>query len=190
LAIQPRVILFWVLFGSAVSTAAALGWFFAKQSSHAPETGAPVARYDTPVPQKREVSLYFGDATGRFLSAARRALDQPADTAAAARRLVEALIQGPAQAGTRTLPSDAGLRTLFVTVEGVAYVDFNADAFDHHPGGIETELLSIYSIVNTLVLNLDEIRLVKFLVGGQEAATLAGHVDLSRPFQADMLWVR
>jgi spore germination protein GerM len=190
LAIQPRVLLFWVLFGSAISTAGALGWIFAKQSSISPQAAAPVTRYDAPVSEKREVALYFGDATGRFLSAEQRVLDQPADAAAAARRLVEVLIQGPVKAGTRTLPADAGLRALFVTAEGVAYIDFNADAFDHHPGGIETELLSIYSIVNTLVLNLDAIRQVKFLVDGQEAVTLAGHVDLSRPFQADMLWVR
>ena len=189
MAVQPRALLFWVLFGSAVSTAGALGWFFAKQSS-SPPPGGPVLNFRAPVPEKREVALYFGDGGGRFLSAEQRVLDQPANTAAAARRLVEALIKGPVRAGIRTLPEDAVLRALFVAPDGVAYVDFNADAFDHHPGGIETELLSIYSVVNTLVLNLDEIRQVKFLVGGQEAVTLAGHVDLSRPFQADMLWVR
>lgn len=190
MAVQPRAILFWLLFGSAVSSAGALGWFFAKQSSTPLPSGGPAVSYRAPVLEKREVALYFGDGVGRFLSAEQRVLDQPADAAAAARQLVEALIAGPVQAGTRTLPGDAGLRALFVTPEGVAYVDFNADAFDHHPGGIETELLSIYSIVNTLVLNLDGIRQVKILMGGQEAVTLAGHVDLSRPFQADMLWVR
>ena len=51
-------------------------------------------------------------------------------------------------------------------------------------------MLTIYSIVNTLVLNMEEIRWVKLLIGGQEAATLAGHVDLSHLFNADMLWVR
>jgi hypothetical protein len=50
--------------------------------------------------------------------------------------------------------------------------------------------MTIYSIVDTLVLNLEQVRQVKFLIGGQEAATLAGHVDLSRPFKADMLWIR
>ena len=73
---------------------------------------------------------------------------------------------------------------------GVAFIDFESEAFDNHPGGVESELLSIYSIVNTLVLNVDDVRSVKFLIGGKEAATLAGHVGLSHPFEADILRVR
>jgi hypothetical protein len=179
-----------VLFGAAISIAVGVGWFLARQSSDLPLTGAAGAGGEAQVLQKREVHLYFGGNNGRFLSAEQRVVDEPLDVAAAARGLVKALIEGPLQGGTRTLPPDAGLRSFFITPDGVAYVDFKADAFDHHPGGVETELLSIYSIVNTLVLNMEEIRRVKIIVGGQEAATLAGHVDLSHSFQADMLWVR
>jgi spore germination protein GerM len=178
------------LFGLAMLVAVAAGWLLAKRSLDLPQIGMPSGEREASATQKRAVHLYFADSNGRFLTAEQRVVDEPSDPAAAARGLIEALIQGPQQPGTRTLPRDAALRSLFVTGDGVAYVDFKAGSFDHHPGGIETELISIYSIVNTLVLNLDQIRNVKFLVGGQEAATLAGHVDVSHPFKADMMWVR
>jgi spore germination protein GerM len=181
---------FMVLFGIVIVVAVAAGWLLARRSVDLPRTGVTVAGYEGPAVQKRQVYLYFGDSSGQYLSAEQRVVEGSADSTFMARGLVESLIRGPLQGGTRTLPQDSNLRSLFVASEGVAYVDFKADAFDHHPGGIETEMLTIYSIVNTLVLNLEEIRSVKLLIGGQEAATLAGHVDLSRPFRADMLWVR
>jgi spore germination protein GerM len=170
--------------------AAGGGWFWSKRSGDPDLTGA--VRADTPAPalQKRQVHLYFADGSGKYLSAEQRVVEQPADAASAARELVNALIRGPLEDRTRTLPRDAGLRTLFVTSDGIAYVDFKADPLNSYPGGVETELLTIYSIVDTLVLNLEAVRQVKFLIGGQEAATLAGHVDISRPFKADMLWIR
>jgi spore germination protein GerM len=185
---QPTSLM--VFFGIAIIIAVAAGWFLARRSVDLPRTGVAVAGYEGPAMQKRQVHLYFGDSNGRYLTAEQRVVEEPADVVSAARSLVQALIQGPLHGGTRTLPQDSSLRSLFVTPEGVAYVDFKADAFEHHPGGVETEMLTIYSIVNTLVLNMEEIRWVKLLIGGQEAATLAGHVDLSHLFNADMLWVR
>jgi hypothetical protein len=144
----------------------------------------------TPVLEKREIHLYFGDPQGRYLTAEQRIVEQYADDVAFGRQILETLLEGPRQGTSRTLPSDADLRAFYIVSEGIAYVDFEVGSFNNHPGGVETELLSIYSIVNTLVLNVEKIRSVKFLIGGQEAATLAGHVDLSHPIKADMLWVR
>jgi hypothetical protein len=50
--------------------------------------------------------------------------------------------------------------------------------------------LTIYSLVNTLVLNLPEIDRIKILINGREATTLGGHVDLQFPFNANMLLIR
>lgn len=177
-------------FGVAIVVSVAVGWLLARRTVEFPHGGVAMTSHDGRPVHKRQVHLYFGDAGGRYLSAEDRVIEESADPASTARALVEALILGPAQGGTRTLPRDSGLRSVFVTLKGVAYIDFTADAFDHQPGGVETEMLTIYSIVNTLVLNMERIRWVKLLIGGREAATLAGHVDLSRPFKANMLWVR
>ena len=61
---------------------------------------------------------------------------------------------------------------------------------EKHPGGTLTELLSIYSVVNTLSLNISEIEAVKFLIEGREAKTLAGHIDLRYPFEPDLLMIK
>jgi spore germination protein GerM len=180
-----------MFFGAVVAAAAAgVGWYAARKSSTLePEIAAVKIRAEMPV-VKRAVHLYFGDRQGRYLSAEQRMVDQPADQALFARRLVQALIDGPMAGKSRTLPRDARLRALYRLPDGSVVVDFDAEAFANHPGGIETELLSIYSIVNTLVLNVTGIRSVKFLIGGFEADTLAGHVELNEPFSADMMWVR
>ena len=65
------------------------------------------------------------------------------------------------------------IRAFFILDPGTAYIDFGIDAFDNHPGGVGNELLSVYSVVNSLILNSEVIRSVQFLIGGQEAATLA-----------------
>jgi len=37
-------------------------------------------------------------------------------------------------------------------------------------------------VVRTLTKNFPEVRQVKFLINGQEEETLAGHLDITRPF--------
>jgi hypothetical protein len=51
-----------------------------------------------------------------------------------------------------------------------------------HPSGIETESLTVLSICATLHANLPQVTEVRFLVDGQEHATLAGHADLTRTY--------
>lgn len=185
----PKLVL--VLF--AVVAAVLAGWWIAKQLAQAPlPTPAAVSKPEAVgrVAGKRTVHLYFGDAQGRHLMAEQRVVTPPADDIALARLLVTMLIQGPETEARRTLPADARLRALHLTESGTAFVDFEEDALAGHPGGAGGEMLTIYSVVNTLALNVDTIRTVKFLIGGQEAATLVDHVDLREPFEVDMLWVR
>jgi len=51
-----------------------------------------------------------------------------------------------------------------------------------HPSGLETETLTILSICATLHANLPRVTEVRFLVDGQQRATLAGHADLTRTY--------
>jgi spore germination protein GerM len=179
-----------LLLGCALIVAAGTGWFLAKRSLQSP----PVVPVNGAEQQrdyvKEVVHLYFGDQQGHYLRAEQRVLDLPEDVLGRGRLLMDTLLAGPVAEGTRTLPEGSRLRSFFITADGTAYVDLEKAPLDRHPGGVETELLSIYSIVNTLVLNVDSIRAVKFLIGGQEDATLAGHVGLRHAFEANMLWIR
>ena len=55
-----------------------------------------------------------------------------------------------------------------------------------HPGGSAGELITIFSLVNSLTYNLDAIRSVRILVGGEERESLKNHLDLARDYQQDM----
>ena len=136
------------------------------------------------------VHLYFSDKENEFLIAEERTLKHPDNPAFFARSIIEALIKGPQRGLVRTVPEKTAIRAIYVTQEGICYVDLTAGIADLHPGGIKSELLTIYSIANSLVLNVPEIEAVKILVNGNESATLAGHINLQVPLKANMLLIR
>ena len=136
------------------------------------------------------IHLYFANKENSFLIAEKRLLVQPDDPAQMGKLIIESLIKGPKEGLMRTISSDASLRALFVTKDKTAYVDLTKAAREKHPGGCKSEIITIYSIVNSLVLNIPEIDTVKILIDGRESMTLAGHIDLRFPLKADMLLVR
>jgi spore germination protein GerM len=136
------------------------------------------------------VNLYFSDKENEFLIAEDRTLNHPDNPAFFARSIVEALIKGPRRGLIRTIPEQTAIRAVYITQDGICYVDLTSGIAEHQPGGIRSELLAVYSIANSLVLNVPEIEAVKILVNGNEAATLAGHIDLQVPVKANMLLIR
>jgi len=135
------------------------------------------------------VFLYFVDPAHPYLTAEQRPGMEAEASVEFCRLLVESLIRGPSGGLARTIPPEAMLRAVFL--EGkTAYVDFSREISDSHPGGIVSELMTVYSIVNTLVLNIDGVDQVKLLIEGRDADTLAGHIDIRSPLSADMMIIR
>jgi hypothetical protein len=66
----------------------------------------------------------------------------------------------------------------------LAVVNLHGSFADHHPSGIEPEMLTIDSILGTLYANFPQIERVRFLVDGQPRETLNGHADLLRTYEA------
>ena len=141
-------------------------------------------------PQKTVVHLYFSDKDEAFLQSEDRVVVAPQDPIPLATLILDLLIKGPRTELVKTIPDSTRVRALFLKPEGIAYVDLTAEMSENHPGGVKTEIMTIYSLVNTLVLNVPEIRSVQILIEGREAPTLAGHVDIRFPFNADMLLIR
>jgi hypothetical protein len=139
---------------------------------------------------KSVVSLYFADTDNAFLKSEQRNIPRTSDPAELGRTIIESLIKGPRGELVRTIPEEASLKAFYVTEDGSAFADFNAAIRDKHPGGSSSELLTVYSIVNSLVMNIPEIKRVKILIEGRESMTLAGHMDLRFPFKANSLVVR
>ncbi len=144
----------------------------------------PTARQDT------VVHLYFADSDHLYLNAESRRFRSPGDPVQFGQAIVRALIDGPQQDLLQTLPKKSILRSFFITGNHVAYVDLGEDIKESMPGGAKSEMLAVYSIVNSLILNIPEIDKVKILIGGRERSTLDGHMDLRFPFKANMLLIR
>jgi spore germination protein GerM len=141
---------------------------------------------------KQAIHLYFATADGRQLVAETRMVMRPIDSVAFGRQIVLSLLEGPRKRSParRTLPEETRLRAFYLGEDGTAYVDLDESVAQHHPGGVTLERLSIYSLVNSLVLNSDAIKTVRILIQGREAETLAGHIDLQRAFNANMLIIK
>ena len=139
---------------------------------------------------KAVIHLYFTDAENAYLTAEDMVVAQPADTKALGTVIVEALIDGPRKSFVRTIPQGTSLRAFHLAENGTAYVDLSKEVKENHTGGAKSELMTIYSLVNSIVLNMPEIDAVKILIDGQEETTLAGHIDLRYPFKANMLLIR
>jgi len=136
------------------------------------------------------VHLYFSDMETPFLIAEKKVVQHSENPSIFGRAILVALLKGPNDVRVPTVPKGTTLRALYVTDDGTAYADMSESIRENHPGGIRSELMTIYSIVNSLILNVPEIDAVKILVGGKETDTLAGHIDLRYRFKANMLLIR
>jgi sporulation and spore germination protein len=84
------------------------------------------------------------------------------------------------------VPPGTVLRAVYITGRGDAYVDLSSEAVTAHPGGTLNELLTVYTIVDALTVNLPAVQAVQILIDGKEVATLAGHVDLRQPLAKNL----
>jgi spore germination protein GerM len=135
-----------------------------------------------PAREAKEVVLFFPSDGDSLLHPERRRIPGGSSVAEEARQVVEELIKGSAQGYLSPLPPETRLRQLFVTKDGIAYVDFSKDIVEKHPSGSSAELTTVYSVVNTLTHNFRPIRKVFILVEGGERETLGGHINLSQAF--------
>ena len=77
-----------------------------------------------------------------------------------------------------------------MTERGEAYVDLSREAASAHPAGTAAELLTTYTIVSAITINLPAVNSVQVLVDGKEVDTLAGHVDERRPLSKNLSWIQ
>jgi hypothetical protein len=69
---------------------------------------------------------------------------------------------------------------------GIAYVDFRwQDHPDPPAGGATEELQRIYSVVDSICLNVPQAQKVVLLWNGVQRETFSGHLDLTHPLGPD-----
>lgn len=153
-----------------------------------PRGGAPEDEAETPEPEEIErqavpFELYFPGPGGR-LHVEERELAVPDEIRGRARALVLAVLGGPEDPDlARPFPSEVGLLELYL-VEDTAYVDLGAPELEHPPsGGSLAERTMVFSLVDTLALNLPEVDRVVLLWNGVQRESFSGHLDTSVPLE-------
>jgi len=141
-----------------------------------------------PVPTEEmvEVNLYFSDSQAMYLVPEKRKIPQ---TPSLARQVVIELIKGPENPNLYpTIPQETQVNEVYIA-DDIVYIDLSEEIFKNHPGGSSGELMTVYSIVNTLT-EITPIRAVQILVEGNEKESLVGHIDISMPLIRDENWIK
>jgi hypothetical protein len=135
----------------------------------------------------RKVKLFFASSRqDGLLELEEREIHSSNQPALEAKQIVAELISGSNSERLPALPPETKLRELYVTRQGLAVVDITKEASQAHRGGLTQELASIYAVVNSLTQNIAGINEVQILIEGVEMETLAGHIDLTKPFREDL----
>jgi spore germination protein GerM len=131
--------------------------------------------------EKKEVLLYFSDSEGEYLIAEKRQILKKNVVKEEAKETIIELIKGPKEKLIPTLPPRTKLLTLQINDAGVAKVNFSSALSKDHPGGSSAEMMTVYSIVNSLALNFPQIKRVQILIDGKSIETITGHLSLRQP---------
>ena len=133
----------------------------------------------TPTDVEVQAQMYWLSASSpNSLDPTAIQLPLSADPVERSKQLLNALIARAPRPERRTLPAEASLLAFYIQPNGTAIADFSDEIVSGMPSGILSEQLAVQSIAQTLGANVTGIRQLKILVHGQEAETLAGHLDL------------
>ena len=135
---------------------------------------------------KVPIHLYFANEDNTKLMLEVRYIplaDTKQSTSHLASVIVRELIKGPSkEIGYKsTIPAGTQLRTPVSISARIATVDLSNEFKAKHPGGIDAEKMTIYSIVNSLT-ELSDIQKVKFKIAGKTQKDYMGNYQFDAPF--------
>ena len=107
----------------------------------------------------------------------------PREPHARAKQVLQALIGEYIQRPSpHELAQGAAVKDVFITSDGLCVVDLNGTFADGHRSGVMVEEMTVASMIESLAMNVPEVKRVKFLVDGKERESLAGHADLGMTY--------
>jgi spore germination protein GerM len=153
-----------------------------EQETHAQLSEAAL---QTPGGSTQTVVLYFPSYSNGALAGEARQMAWAPDNPDRIRQILLGLIEGPRKGGNRVISASTNVRAVFLAPDGAACIDLSSEALTDFEPGIESESLTVYSIVDSLAANIPAVKKVKILIQGQEVDTLDGHADLTGFFAPD-----
>ena len=164
---------------AALAAAALLVW--ALRGGPGPAETAPEEVIEvstpTPAPEERVVLLYPG--RDGMLHPELRIVPLPSEVDHRVRVVLRELLSGSQEGRAPVLPYKAEVLGVFIDGAGHAFVDLTAPP--EPMTGSHSELMLVYGVVNSILLNCPELHSVQVLFSGHEVSTLTGHLDLSHP---------
>ena len=152
---------------------------------------AHVDKLSTPLRTENwKASLYFGGESSDYLINEYRPVSSVRNPEKMSVVLINELIKGPDAKGVRTIPEQARLLAVDFSKDGLLVVNFSKEFTEQHPGGSSSEIMTVYSIVNTLTTNIKDVKMVKIIQQGRTLDTIAGHIDCNKTFYPDLELVR
>ncbi|MBU4267334.1 MAG: GerMN domain-containing protein [Acidobacteria bacterium] len=137
-----------------------------------------------------KVKLFYFSETSIYLQPVYREIEVPEIREELYNKFIALLLAGDSGHIT-PVPEGVALRSLYyLKNKEMLVLDFNDRLSLSFPVGTTAELEFIYFMVDNLCYNFREIKKVKFLIGGNESKTLAGHIDLERPFYPNFNWLK
>lgn len=133
---------------------------------------------------EKVVTLYFSSPEGEELVPVKRKIwIEEENINSQIKAVVEELVKGPQNGSFMpTLPPETSIKAVY-TAGNIIYVDFSSSLIEKHPGGTSGEIVTVYSIVNTLLENFPDYSRVQILIEGSPHHTLAGHIDIREPLK-------
>ena len=171
---KSKVLIFLIVVGIGVAAI----FFFQKEIAN---IFKPWLQAKGVLEERKKVILYFSDPEGEYLVGEKRGIAKRGDVEDEAEEMISELTKGPKGKLIPTLPPKTRLLDLQLDERGIARVNFSKDLSKDHPGGSSAEMMTIYSIVNSLTLNFPEIKRVQILVEGKGMETIAGHISSGQP---------
>jgi len=178
----------WPILVVLAVVAGAFGWWYGQRGDEEivddlPEIADGPA-VDAPLAGDRAVVLVFPewDASG-YVTEERQipSRDRPGEDLMG---LLDILCEGPRISGAvSAMPRGTKPLGAFVDPEDQSVViDFSLEIVTGHPGGSAAEVATLTSILRTVALNFPDTRHCIILVEGAQVETLAGHLDMIKPF--------
>jgi spore germination protein GerM len=188
----------WVLAAALLLVIGGLAWWWqaGRGGGRTPRRGTAEGAAGAPT-ERHAFDLYF-PASGGGLRGERRELQVSEAPKDRIRKVLEALLAGPAAAPAaappgaspaglvRPFPPEVKLGSVELSADGTAFVDLRwADREDPPESGSTEEIQRVYSLVDSLALNVPQVNRVVLLWNGTQRITFSGHLDTSRPLLPD-----
>lgn len=142
---------------------------------------------DALMQDEANITLYFSDAEASSLVREIRRIKVPKGESME-KLIVTELIRGPQKEKTyRTIPAETKIRSV-ETTDGVCFVNLSSDFINKYNGGTSAELLTVYSIVNSLT-ELSNVDRVQFLIEGEKKDIFI-HMILNEPIARDVSMIQ